>query len=79
MLLQRFLEAVQQQTIEFFGLVRISGYFISAIQHYNYRVFIQFSADGHYGWGILGYSIGFQKSINRPMARLHVVVPSDSQ
>ena len=78
MLSQRILKAVQQQTIELFGPVRVSGYFISII-HYNYRVFIQFSADGHYGWGILGYSIGFQKSINRPMARLHVEVPSDSQ
>jgi len=42
--------------------------------------FIQFSADGHYGWGILGYSIGISKKHQPfPMARLYVGVSGDGQ
>ena len=83
LLSQRILKAVQQQAIEFFGLVRISGCFIYAIQHYKYRFYpiFCFSADGYYGWGIFGYSIGFQKRKHQPfpMAQLYVGVSGDGQ
>ena len=82
MLWQRFLKAVQQQTIEFFWLC--NKYLAVLSPQYN-TTNIDFLSnflpmDSIVG-GFLVIPLGFQEGKHQPfsMARLYVGVPSDSQ